>query len=318
VVEPGGEPLESVETAEAWDSGRRPGPRLHFAGPQLDGQRRYYPFAVHAPDDRRRHGEIRRDAELGYSLVKTYTRLGIPAQLQAIRQAHALGLPASSHEIYPALARGGDRVEHLRGSSRLGYSSKQSDALRIYADVQQIVGATGATICPTIVVAGGFFDFWLQRPALATLPGYVDNYPATERVALAAFASQVGRQRDLLDYGLGNARRGLLALQRAGARVVAGTDSPIFPYGLALIAELSNYQAAGFRPVEALATATRDGAQAVGAGAHLGRIAPGYLADLVVVDGDPLEDINQLLNLRYTLRGGRVVHESSVIISPSR
>ncbi|MHA1159183.1 MAG: amidohydrolase, partial [Alphaproteobacteria bacterium] len=75
VVEPGGLPYESREIMEAWSSGRRAGPRLVFAGPQLDGSRRHFHFATHINSDRRLAWELDRAERLGYGLIKTYTRL---------------------------------------------------------------------------------------------------------------------------------------------------------------------------------------------------------------------------------------------------
>jgi len=305
VVEPGGLPYESRELQESWDSGARPGPRLFTAGPQLDGQRRYFPFAAHVTSARRLDRELRRARALDYALLKTYTRMTPARQIEVIRRAHALGRIASSHEIYPALARGGDRVEHLRGTSRAGFSSKQSDLLRSYADVIGIVGQSGAVISPTLVVSGGFFDYWLEHPELAGNRQFVALYPETYRRGLAGFANLVGRRAALLGEGAANARRAVLELRRAGARVVAGTDSPIFPYGLALHVELAGYVEAGLTPAEALRSATSDAADALGLGGQLGRIEPGSLADLVIIDGDPLRDITQLSNIAAVLRGGR-------------
>lgn len=307
IVEPGGEPFESRELAESWSSGRRAGPRLFFAGPQLDGARRYFPFAVHADSARRLALELEQGRHLGASLAKTYTRLPVSRQAEAIARAHQLGIPVTSHEVYPALALGADRVEHLRGTSRLGWSAKQSDLLRVYGDVIGLLGSAGATVSPTVAVAGGFFDFFLDHPGIPELPAYQSAYPATDRQALEAFVKLVGRRRALLDEGLGNARRAVAELQRAGVRIVAGTDAPIFPPGLSLVAELANYRAAGLSGAEVLRSATSAAANAVGAGGLLGRIAPGYLADLVIVPGDPLADPAALLQVRATLKEGRVV-----------
>jgi len=86
---------------------------------------------------------------------------------------------------------------------------------------------------------------------------------------------------------------------------VAGTDSPIFPYGLALIIELQNYVDAGLSPAAALRTATTNAAQAMGAIAEVGRIEAGMLADLVIVDGDPLTRITDLINVQGVILNGR-------------
>jgi imidazolonepropionase-like amidohydrolase len=305
VVEPGGLPYESRELLESWDGGARPGPRLFMAGPQLDGERRYFPFASHVTSERRLAWELERARALDYALIKTYTRMTPARQADLIRRAHRLGLPVSSHEIYPALAVGGDRVEHLRGTSRAGFSSKQSDLLHSYADVVGIVSAPGAAISPTLVVSGGFFSHWLAHPTIAQNLQYRRLYPEAYRNGLSAFAQLVGRKRALLDEGTANARAAIHALRRSGARIVAGTDAPIFPYGLSLVVELAGYVEAGLTPAEALRTATSQSADALGVGRDLGRVRAGMLADLVIVDGDPLGEITDLLRVDGVIRGGR-------------
>ena len=304
VLEPGGLPYESLENHEAWASGRRPGPRLFYAGPQLDGRQRFFPFASHITSDRRLRLELERGRVLGYSLIKTYTRMPVTRESRTIRAAHRLGLPVSSHEIYPAFALGGDRVEHLRGSSRLGWSSKQSDGLRMYGDAVQIVGASGATIVPTLVVGGGFLDVLLRYPELDSLPGYAAFYPEADRRALRALAGLAGRKRALFDSGLANSRRAVRELAAAGARIIAGTDAPIFPYGLSLVAELRALKDAGLSGAAVLRSATSDAAAAIGASEQLGRIAPGMLADLLIVDGDPLADPLELVRLETVFSNG--------------
>jgi imidazolonepropionase-like amidohydrolase len=67
--------------------------------------------------------------------------------------------------------------------------------------------------------------------------------------------------------------------------VIAGTDSPIIPYGLSLLMEIEHYVRGGLSPAEALRTATAVPADAMGLGADLGTIERGKLADLVIVDG---------------------------------
>ncbi len=304
VVEPGGLPYESRENYEAWASGRRPGPRLFYAGPQLDGRQRFFPFASHVTSDRRLALELERAQLLDYSLIKTYTRMPVTRESRTIRAAHRLGLPVSSHEIYPAFALGGDRVEHLRGTSRLGWSSKQSDGLRMYGDALQIVGASGATIVPTLVVGGGFLDVLLRYPEIDAVPQYAAFYPEADRRALRALAGLAGRKRALFDSGLENSRRAIRELAAAGARIIAGTDAPIFPYGLSLLAELRALKDAGLSGAAVLRSATADAAAAIGAADQLGRIAPGMLADLLIVDGDPLADPLELVRLEMVFSNG--------------
>jgi hypothetical protein len=304
VVEPGGLPYASRALMEAWDSGKRAGPRLFFAGPQLDGERKFFPFASHIRDDKRLQWEFARGERLGYAMVKTYTHMPVARQQAAIRAARRAGLPLSSHELFPALGLGASRVEHLRGSSRLGYSSKQTALLRSYADVISLAAASGGSITPTLVVSGGFFDYLGRHPQLNDLPQYQAFYDKRYRGGLTSLLKLLSRRGDLLPTAAANARRAVRDYHRAGVTIVAGTDSPIFPYGLALIVELASYVEAGLRPAEALRTATINAAAALGADGELGVIAPGARADLIIVDGDPLSRMEDLLQLRGSLRGG--------------
>ena len=70
---------------------------------------------------------------------------------------------------------------------------------------------------------------------------------------------------------------------KAGGRVIAGTDSPIFPYGLSLLMEVEHYAMGGLTPADAIRTATIVPAEAMGAAADLGSVERGKLADLTIV-----------------------------------
>jgi imidazolonepropionase-like amidohydrolase len=118
-------------------------------------------------------------------------------------------------------------------------------------------------------------------------------------------AMMAGRNPQLLAQGVANAQRAIFDLHQAGAQIVAGTDSPIFPYGLALIVELANYRAAGLSPFDTLLTATAGAALAMGAEGDLGVVKAGALADMVIVDGDPLADVTDLLNVKAVISNGR-------------
>ena len=124
------------------------------------------------------------------------------------------------------------------------------------------------------------------------------------------------RNKPLLRIGVANAQRAIREFHEAGVQIVAGTDSPIFPYGMALIVELANYQAAGLSPAETLRTATSGAADAMGAGNDLGAIENGRLADLVIVDGDPLNDVSDLLNVTAVIKNGRHYALDELLTAP--
>ncbi len=103
--------------------------------------------------------------------------------------------------------------------------------------------------------------------------------------------------------------RSLRGLRDAGVRFIASTDAGIpgvehhrLPEGLAAFAKL-----AGLSPVEVLRTATSESARALELEAECGSLKPGLSADVLVVDGNPLEDLGALLRPRLVLARGRVV-----------
>ena len=88
----------------------------------------------------------------------------------------------------------------------------------------------------------------------------------------------------------------LQEFKNRGGRVTAGSDSGfIFQlYGFAFIRELELMREAGFHPLEIIRTATLNGAEALGAADKIGSIEPGKLADMLIVDENPLENLQVL------------------------
>jgi imidazolonepropionase-like amidohydrolase len=95
---------------------------------------------------------------------------------------------------------------------------------------------------------------------------------------------------------------------RAGVRIAAGADSgtPLNFHG-SLLPELSLMVKYGMTPLEAIRSATTTAADCLGLGDAIGRVAPGYAADLIAVAGDPAERIEALADLRLVLVGGRAL-----------
>ncbi len=99
----------------------------------------------------------------------------------------------------------------------------------------------------------------------------------------------------------------------AGVRVAIGTDSFIGfgKFGKNTIVEMERATQAGIEPVKVLRMATKDAAEHLGA-SHLGTIAPGQFADLILVDGDPCTTIGALRNLSMVIKNGEIVVDKRV------
>ncbi len=98
-------------------------------------------------------------------------------------------------------------------------------------------------------------------------------------------------------------------VQRArqfGVKVAFGTDAGVFPHGLNG-GEFALMRAGGMSDRDALASATTVAAEVIGLENEIGRIAPGYSADIIAVDGNPLEDVSILENVDWVMARGRVI-----------
>jgi imidazolonepropionase-like amidohydrolase len=110
-------------------------------------------------------------------------------------------------------------------------------------------------------------------------------------------------------------RTNLANLLKSGARIVAGVDSPLTPYAISLHGEMEMYVGAGFTPFQALQTATVNTAELLAA--DVGTVEPGKLADLAIVEGDPLTDIKAARNVRKVVKNGEVF-DVERLIGPAR
>jgi imidazolonepropionase-like amidohydrolase len=93
----------------------------------------------------------------------------------------------------------------------------------------------------------------------------------------------------------------VMDVMKAGGKIVAGTDSP---HAFSLHGELESYVLAGMTPYEALKTATVNSAEALALDS--GSIEPGKLADIVIVEGNPLEDIANAHKVKRVIANGRL------------
>jgi Tol biopolymer transport system component/imidazolonepropionase-like amidohydrolase len=319
VRNPAANPFEAHEDREAIESGVRIGPRVLATGEPFDGTRVYYPGGA-ALDGGTGLGEyLARARDLNFDLIKTYVRLPDLLQKRVIDGAHRLGLPVTSHEIYPAVAYGADGVEHIRGTSRRGYSPKNSELRRSYRDVIDLLAASKMTITPTIGIQGGYQLLMLRDSSAIDGPRLQRLFPASSLAPARALRTRAAEPREVA------AREALVAAQeafvaavvKAGGRVIAGTDAPINPYGLTLLMELEHYVRGGLSPAEAIRAATVVPAEAMGL-TDLGTIEPGKLADIVIVDGNPLANITDLRRTRRVVKDGVVYDVDTLLRGPAR
>lgn len=204
----------------------------------------------------------------------THARYHTPEELRAgVEVAHRLGLPVAAHSHGPEcieenLDAGVDSIEHGSGLTQ---------------ELAERMAATGTFLVPTLASYANFAAVGADRGE------------RPERVAQARYVSELQQA-------------GVAAAIAAGVRIVAGTDGGFqyLPHGGTIVDELVLYTELGMSPVQALASATRLGAELVGRSHDLGRLEPGYLADLVVVRGAVHDDVAALRDVVLVMREGTV------------
>jgi Tol biopolymer transport system component len=295
VRSPGNTPYEAVEDKEATEAGVRIGPRVYGTGYLMEWQRVYYKMGVAISSVAHLEMELQRAKVLQHDLIKSYVRLPDLQQKRMVEFAHSIGVPVATHEIFPAALVGVDNTEHTAATSRRGYSPKQAPNQRAYEDVVQLFGQSERYWCP-MMSGGGVRRLLEGAPSLRQDPRF-SLYPQwmQNQVRNPGAGGNPGGGAD----SPGNDQM-LMEIFKAGGKVVAGTDTP---NAFNLHGELNAYVKAGMTPYQALRAATVTPAEALNLDA--GQLTVGKLADIVLVDGNPLVNIGDALNVRRVISNGR-------------
>jgi Tol biopolymer transport system component/imidazolonepropionase-like amidohydrolase len=300
VRDPAGMGYRCLELKEASEAGARIGPRFYPSYPALDGARMAFAemYSIRSMD--RLELELQRAKRLDYDLFKMYVTLPLAMQKRVIEFAHKeIGIPVTSHFIYPDSTWGADGTEHVSGrASALG---------NLYDDQMQLLLKSGIELGATMAVSGGYDVLSVDDPTYITderlkklCPDWALE-PSRERIEQLRKTGTAVRLKALMNEG-----KSVVALVRAGVPVLAGTDVPNMPAGAGLHAELELFVRSGMTPVEALKTATLYAAEALGFGADLGTIEAGKVADMVILSADPLADIKNTRKVNSVIKNGRV------------
>jgi imidazolonepropionase-like amidohydrolase len=268
---------------DAVDAGVLPGARIVVSGPPFYPS----PTAVPVTSDFLWLAADSADADRGLALlagigaghVKMRYVQSWSAAAQLVRLAHAHGLSVSGHcaHALPVVLAGIDGLEHADGQCG-------EWEFGIHDDIAALYRAAGTVTAPII-----------HLHAEAARRGRKEDWTAAQVAAAERRAER--------------ARRHAGILHAAGARLVAGSDAPAEPG--ALHGELESLVATGLSPRAALRAATMDAAAAVGLGGQIGRVQVGFVADLLLLDGNPVDDIHHSRRVHLVLQGGRIVVDSA-------
>jgi imidazolonepropionase-like amidohydrolase len=330
-----------LEVLQQWrqqiSAGTLVGPRIVMAGPMLDGPQPRFPSSVaiktpedgrRAVDDLKRRGVdfiklqslIPRDAVFAIADEAKKQNITFVGHVpDAVRASEASNAGQKSFEHLIGIFEGSSPLEDqfIKGTKTEGQFLSTYDpklATRLFA----LLARNQTWQCPTLVWERG--GNLIEERDLAHDPRakYVPAY--WKDVTWKRFTDQVEHEFNIDD--LATRRRFVEkelevvnAMHRAGIPFLAGTDTPpgvyIFP-GFSLHEELQRFVAAGFTPLEALQTATLNPAKFLGKENDLGTIETGKLADMVLLDANPLDDIRNTQKIAGVIANGRYFSQADL------
>jgi imidazolonepropionase-like amidohydrolase len=311
------------------------GPRMVMSGPMLDGyladgKSMRFPSSVPVTSPADAVAAVRSLASQHVDFIKVQSEVPHDAYLAATAEAHRLGLPIVGHvptrvRVGEVIDAGQKSIEHLMGLFE-GCSTQEDKFIAGNGSMQLLLQSYDPARCDALLKRLAQAQVW-QCPTLfwqrgETLLDLVDqnNQPLARYVPMSwrtgswrkfTESIMVDIAKDPLSRRQEYWHRNLTmtgALHRAGVPILAGTDAApgvfVVP-GFSLHDELAEMVEAGLTPMEALQTATSNPARFWDR-TDIGRVAPGTLADLVLLSKDPTVDIHNTTSIRAVVADGKL------------
>ena len=300
----GTEGAHSADSAvrDAIDAGLIPGPRLRVSGNAIDvlgGHEDAIAFnpAAHVPSN----ADFANGAE---ELVRV------------MRQQHKEGSDfAKIYETGPDVLVDGELKTPYQYSetelkaavaemARLAAGSSSPMGVAVHC-----TGEPAASYAVSAGVASIDHAYFLSDPTMQEMKAKqifaVPTFAIMEYFAAHALSPEAGaRQKALQDFHAAQFKRQLAA----GVPFAVGSDVGPFPHGTQA-RELELMVQFGMAPADVLRADLLNGARLLGWGGQMGELKPGYFADVIAVDGDPLKDISSLTKVRFVMKGGAVYRQ---------
>ena len=311
---------------DAIAQGRGLGPRLLLAG-VVDGAG---PLAlgverVDTPEQAKMWTD--RYHAAGLQQMKIYSSVKLEELKVVAEEAHHLGMTVTGHvpeglNAYQVIEAGQDQINHIQYITDIMHApfpadmsrlDKMKAAANLDLDSPEAHKALSfleehhTVVDPTMALFE-FFTATTAKPPASFEPGVTKIAPELAEqltdVAAPTDRSEIGQklfEKELAIVG---------ALHNAGIPIVAGTDQTV--PGYSLHREIELYVQAGFTPMEAIQAATIVPARVMGLEKESGSVEKGKRGDLILINGNPLEDIHATRNVEYVITNGTMYHTAEL------
>jgi imidazolonepropionase-like amidohydrolase len=311
--------------------GRLAGPRLVVSGPMLDGPKPQFPasIAVATPEDGRR--AVRLLKERGVDFIKLQSLVPREAYFAIAEECRKQKIPFAGHvpdaiRASEASAAGQKSFEHLIGVFE-GSSSAEDALLKGPKGPARFLDTWDAAKEAALIALLAKNETWQCPTLLWEYGGWLVDVVDIAQYPEIRYAPASWREKtwpkfkaDMVKNSItdplavrerwvAHELRLVARLHAAGVPLLAGTDAPpgvgVVP-GASLHRELARFTAAGLSPLDALRTATTNPARFLGKTGDLGTVADGKIADLVLLEADPLADIANTRRIAAVVANGRL------------
>jgi len=285
-----------VALRDAINAGDVPGPRMLVSGPALSitgghCDNDLLPYEYHATDDGVADGienvqhKTREIIKYGADLIKVCATGGVlskgddpNASQYTLEEMKAI--VADAHRLGRKVAAHAHGAQGVIWASEAGVDSVEHGHLMNDAAIATLK-KNGTYLVPTLYL----IDWQRENAAKANLPDYTRH-----KMQIVSEAAKT------------NAKKAI----EAGVKIGLGTDAAVYPHGLNAH-ELAVYVSLGMTPLQAIQTATINDADLLGWSDKTGTLEAGKWADIIAVDGGPLQDVTTLQHVKFVMKGGAVV-----------
>src|SRR5436309_2769048 len=297
----GARDFSDVALRDAINAGDVPGPRLLVSGPPLSitgghCDNNMLPFEYHRTSNGVADGiaavqhKVRENIKYGSDLIKVCATggvlsLGDNPQHSQFTLEEMKAIVADAHRLGRKVAAHAHGAEGIRWAAEAGVDSIEHGSYIDDAGIA-VMKEHGTYLVPTLYLGDWMIDNAEQThmpPPLLTKAH--DVIPAARKNIAHAFAS--------------------------GVKVAFGTDAAVYPHGLNA-REFAVMVKLGLTPLQAIQAATVNAADLLGWSDKIAGIDPGKWADIIAVDGDPLQDVSTLEHVKFVMKGGAVVEDEYV------